>query len=128
MHSRSTASEDHSSEEPHADDASRCEVEVIEDQLEEDDAIATSPLVNVIVKEEEQEQPLCVEGLDPDVSSCEECPLPEPSPEIRITVKDEPEELADNSTEEDSGHVVFVEETGPTSPQKNKTSYCCGLC
>jgi len=37
-----------------------------------------------------------VEGLDPDVSSCEEGPLPEPSPEIRITVKDEPEELGDS--------------------------------
>ena len=43
-----------------------------------------------------------VEGLDPDVSSCEECPLPELSPEIRITVKDEQDEL-DEQDEQANG-------------------------
>ena len=43
-----------------------------------------------------------VEGLDPDVSSCEECPLPELSPEIRITVKDEQDELDEQDEQANS--------------------------
>ena len=41
-----------------------------------------------------------VEGLDPDGSSCEECPLPELSPEIRITVKDEQDEQEEQDDQE----------------------------
>ncbi|KAG8014605.1 Lysosomal alpha-glucosidase [Nibea albiflora] len=134
-----------SSESPDCDKSAQCEKTEREPREPEDrpEDAASSPHMNVIVKEEEEEEPLCVEEAPDQVSGSEDCTIPEeteePQPEtnteIRITVKEEEEELV-NMSEEDPDHAADGEkDSPPASPVQEqfndnltKSSYCCGLC
>eukprot|EP00066_Takifugu_rubripes_P021910 XP_011611176.1 PREDICTED: zinc finger protein 845-like [Takifugu rubripes] len=112
-----------------------------EDRLEK---VAPSPHMNVIVKEEEEEEPLCEEAKDPvskPTGTKGSNVPPEPdrqqqeTTEIRITVKEE-EDDALKVHEEDPKHVPNNgREVAPASPaqkllndNQTKRSYSCGLC
>ncbi|XP_069545536.1 zinc finger protein 721-like [Brachyistius frenatus] len=140
--SRPGAAQPQCSERPNCDKAAQCENHLREPADQPDDT-ASSPHMNVIVKEEEEEEPLCVEETPDQVSGGEDCTMSEESEEqhqesnteIRITVKEEEEEPI-NMSMEDRDHVTDSEkESCPASPvqdlQNNhltKSSYCCGLC
>ncbi|XP_039655182.1 zinc finger protein 345-like isoform X2 [Perca fluviatilis] len=135
-----SAVEPHSSEDHSCDKAAQCENNPREpEDLPED--VTSSPPMNVIVKEEEEEEPLC-EAPD-QLSGSEDCTMqeeteeqhPESNAEIRITVKEEEEELV-NTSGEDPDHVSGSDkDSAPASPgpeecsdNLTKSSYCCGLC
>ncbi|AWP05262.1 putative zinc finger protein 850-like [Scophthalmus maximus] len=146
-----SSAESHSSERLDCDEAAQHEKnqrEPEERQEERQEEPASSPQVNVIVKEEEEEEPLCEEAPDL-VSESEDCTMteeteeqkqPPPPPqesntEIKITVKEEEEELV-NMSGEDPDRVASSERDNPLSSpapeqltnNQTKSSYCCGLC
>ncbi|KAM6941553.1 uncharacterized protein PEZ65_003549 isoform 1-T1 [Lycodopsis pacificus] len=129
------------SEGPNCDKAAECENNPQEPEDRAEDVVS-SPLMNVIVKEEEEEEPLCEEAPG-QLSGSEDCSVqeeteeqhPDSNTEIRITVKEEEDELI-NLSEGDPDHVSDSDkDSPPASPGQEqcndsltKSSYCCGLC
>ncbi|XP_030588710.1 zinc finger protein 271-like isoform X1 [Archocentrus centrarchus] len=111
--------------------------------VDQPDNTAPTPHMNVIVKEEEEEEPLCVEETPEQVPVGEDCTIPEEtekrhqesSTEISVTVKEE-EEQPLNMSGKDPDCVADSEKEHPQAlpvrEQSNnnvpKSSYCCGLC
>ncbi|XP_038142806.1 zinc finger protein 585A-like [Cyprinodon tularosa] len=98
-----------------------------------------SPHMNVIVKEEEEEEPLYEETTDQTLDG-ESCEIPEENKEehqqsnteIRITVKDEEEGPLNENPEADKPGAKRGLQTPPAEKRSRnnstKGSYCCGLC
>ncbi|KAF3687941.1 Zinc finger protein 26 [Channa argus] len=134
-----TSVEPHSIESLKCDEATQGENNPREPKERLEDALS-GPQMNVIVKEEEEEEPLC-EDIPAQESGGEDCTMPEEllekhqesNTEIRITVKEEEEEVVnmpgENRAADSERHSPL---TSPVQEQFNnkltKSSYCCGLC